>query len=793
MFQTLHCLSTRAIAWLLKLLGCLLTFFGRYSNKVSNLARAFPSTLHSRNEYLNERIGNISVCNYVVCQSCLSVYKYEDCIEQRGARTHVRACTECKKNVPLLKEVITSNGNTKFYPYLVYPYASLISSLKSLLLRKGFYHQCQLWYHTSSASQTKISDVYDGEIWSQFFNSQQVEQALDKKNGICFMLNVDWFQPYKHRIYSIGVLYLEIMNLPRSVRFKRENIIIIGLIPGPSEPKLNMNSFLSPLVSELLLLWDGIDFQTHDAGTQNIRGALLCIGCDLPAGRKVCGFLGYNANLGCTRCYQNFGTGVFGKQNYSGFDKNAWNRRDNGKHRKAVESILKCKTKTARSHKESELGCRYSCLLQLSYFDPVRMLIIDPMHNLYLGTAKYIFNLWIERKLITPEILHTVNKRVGALSVPPDVQFGRLPACLDQPSSLTAEQWMLWVNYYSVYCLYGLISTTHLECWRHFVLASRLLCRHETNSSEIQLADALLMRFCHKFEDLYGKEAVRPNTHLHAHLTECVRDYGPMSSFWLFAFERFNGILGNEPTNNRSIEIQLMTRFLKDNAHLELLLSVPPASDEVTNTFSKAILDQVCSFTSVKHLDSTFHPQDCSTECENITPAKKYKLSSFSEEEMKLVSELYSKLFPSFSIGTQDVYLPQTFKKMDSVSVGGNKLRTGLYILAKPVFDFPGSSTLTPTTAFSYANARPAKIEYFVLHSVNTCDKIVTNAFAVVNWPAYHPAQHHIGKPFEVWCYSVFENNSSNHFLPVDNFVTYLLTAPLYIEDEKVLVTVSVL
>lgn len=100
----------------------------------------------------------------------------------------------------------------------------------------------------------------------------------------------------------------------------------------------------------------------------------------------------YTANLGCSRCYCNFGTGVFGKHNYSGFDRSNWNLRDNEKHRKDVESTLnKCKTKTSRNLKESELGCRYSCLLQLPYFDAVRMLIIDPMHNLYLGTAKYIY------------------------------------------------------------------------------------------------------------------------------------------------------------------------------------------------------------------------------------------------------------------------------------------------------------------------------------------------------------------------------------------------------------------
>ncbi len=127
------------------------------------------------------------------------------------------------------------------------------------------------------------------------------------------MLNIDWFQPFKHRSYSIDIMYLAIMNLPRTLRFKRESIILVGLIPGSQEPSLTINSYLTPLVSDLLVLWNGLNFDTHDYSTQTIRCALLCVGCDLPAGRKVCGFLSYTANLGCSRCYHAFGTGVFGQ------------------------------------------------------------------------------------------------------------------------------------------------------------------------------------------------------------------------------------------------------------------------------------------------------------------------------------------------------------------------------------------------------------------------------------------------------------------------------------------------
>jgi len=198
---------------------------------------------------------------------------------------------------------------------------------------------------------------------------------------------------------------------------------------------------------------------------------------------------------------------------------------------------------------ERELGCRYSSLLKLPYFDPVRMLTIDPMHNLYLGTAKYIFtNIWIKEGLITNTLL--INERISSLVVPPEVRFSRLPAQMEHSSSLTAELWMLWVNYYSLYCLYQILPREHLECWRHFVLASRLLCKRQLSKDEVRIADALLLQFCRRFEVIYGPEAVTPNIHLHAHLADCIEDYGPMSNFWLFSFERLNGVLGNEPTNN---------------------------------------------------------------------------------------------------------------------------------------------------------------------------------------------------------------------------------------------------
>ena len=48
--------------------------------------------------------------------------------------------------------------------------------------------------------------------------------------------------------------------------------------------------------------------------------------------------------------------------------------------------------------------------------------------------------------------------------------------------------------------------------------------------------------------------------------------YGPYYSFWLFSFERYNGILDRYHTNHRSIEIQLIQKFM-ENMHMKSLVN----------------------------------------------------------------------------------------------------------------------------------------------------------------------------------------------------------------------------
>ena len=80
----------------------------------------------------------------------------------------------------------------------------------------------------------------------------------------------------------------------------RQNVILVGVISAPSEPPLSINSYLSPLVKELLQLWNGVQLTLPGSNNKVVKAALLAVACE------VCGFLSHSANLACNCCYCEF-------------------------------------------------------------------------------------------------------------------------------------------------------------------------------------------------------------------------------------------------------------------------------------------------------------------------------------------------------------------------------------------------------------------------------------------------------------------------------------------------------
>jgi len=208
----------------------------------------------------------------------------------------------------LLQKVVKSTSLYDLRQFRTYVYQPLESALGHLLLRANFLKLTEHWRNLPVIDNCFLRDIYCGEVWKEF-QCPNGRNFLAAPYSLATMINVDWFQPFTHVKYSVGVIYLVILNLPREERYKLENIIVVGIIPGPKEPKKNVNSFLVPLMEDLHKFWNGVSMKASIGGVVSsivVRLAIICAACDIPALRKLCGFAGHSAAMGCSKCRYRF-------------------------------------------------------------------------------------------------------------------------------------------------------------------------------------------------------------------------------------------------------------------------------------------------------------------------------------------------------------------------------------------------------------------------------------------------------------------------------------------------------
>ena len=776
LLQKKHYIPDTAIEFILKLLTVFFAVLCRLYPVISPVVDTFPGSLHRMRQLLKVDEGGF--VRYVTCPKCDEVYRYDDAVEVCGTMRTGKPCKSCGSQI--LKVVQNNRGSQLLYPIKTYCYRPLRTSLQLLLDRPDFYSECEKWKKRQQ-SET-FSDVFDGRIWQEFqcYNGKPL---LQEPFTYGLMMNIDWFKAYKHVEYSVGAIYLSVMNLPRELRFRQENMILVGIIPGPREPK-SINSFLSPLVDELLEFIDGVYMNVYSfSNPQLVKCALLCLACDMPASRKAAGFLGHSANFGCNKCFKKF-PGRVGEKNYSGFDRSQWPCRTNSKHRNDVKMILKCTSKTQRQKMESELGCRYSVLLKLPYFDPIRMTIIDPMHNMYIGTAKHILRaVWLEQNLITKKQLEIVQNRVDSVVVPS--RLGRIPSKIASSfSGFTADQFKNWTNIFSLFALYDILPSTDFDCWKHFVLASRLLNQDYLSSGDIQLADGLLMQFCKRVEYLYGTSIITPNIHMHGHLKHCILDYGPISSFWLFSFERYNGIFESFPTNTASLEVQFMQRFVREFSVTTAYLPDVFRSDfnTLVKDIDPVVQGSLKATLQPLRLTTPLHDLKIWTQPESVVLPRSYLLSAFDQACISDLRVLYTFLYPEFS--SSELRINSTYRKYSRIEYYDQTYKSAMCQPDKPPVVIVQQCSRSNPCFTKMPSA--VLIHFFVKHAVMYDNQQYEHILLCVSWLKQHVACSAFGKPLQIWWKDLFLADMIT-FIPVQYILGTCAYMDIKYEEQTVL------
>ena len=220
--------------------------------------------------------------------------------------------------------------------------------------------------------------------------------------------------------------------------------------------------------------------------------------------------------------------------------------KDSTQHRENALEWRRCKSTAERERFVKKSGTRWSDLLRLTYFDPIRFVVVDPMHCLFLGIAKWIVKrIWVDENVLTRNDLRSIQNKMEKFQVPADL--GRIPGkihCGEGFSSYTADQWRNFFLIYATVVLWDHLPSKDQEILTHFVRVCTILVRRIVDVGEMEEAHRRLIKIIELIETNYGEGKITPNLHLSLHLCECSYDYGPLYAFWCFSFERMNSLLG---------------------------------------------------------------------------------------------------------------------------------------------------------------------------------------------------------------------------------------------------------
>lgn len=335
---------------------------------------------------------------YAACPACHEIYPptHDGPIPIYPERcTFRRYGSSCKAQLLRPKMIQRVRVNVPIKPYVFFDFKDWMASLLS---RSGYEEMMdQAWDRMKPSSDGSINDIFQGSI-VQDFKGPDGKKHFSLTGGegagrYLFSVSLDFFNPLGNKQagkkISVGVISLACLNLPIEQRYKPENMFVPAIIPGPREPPLDStNSYLRPLVTAFLEFWTGVRF-THTAMCDLGRlvfCAIIAVICDLPAARKIGGFSSHSHEWFCSVCWCNKT-----QHTYENIDIASWKRRTNEDCRHWAARFHEAHSAKVAESSFDHSGLRWSELLRLPYYDPARFLVIEPMHNLFLGLIKEHF------------------------------------------------------------------------------------------------------------------------------------------------------------------------------------------------------------------------------------------------------------------------------------------------------------------------------------------------------------------------------------------------------------------
>ncbi|KAF8595180.1 hypothetical protein BDV93DRAFT_481245 [Ceratobasidium sp. AG-I] len=424
------------------------------------------------------------ITTFTLCPACSKRYSPAYIAASNNATCTMDGCDGV-----LYSDKVLASGERKRTSTRTFPYASPINWIRRMLARDGIARLVQAWRKPEDENfgppvtaedwnhgvnrDEPLGDIMDGWGWRS--RPAGVQRVVDPVTGrvtdqtvlnppmrfsslpfgLSLSMNVDWyfnrFQSNKQGNYSVGACFIIINNLPRHLRFLRENMCLALVMPGPNEPNgYALDQMMEPLVDDILQLQQGVRMPVWNNEQQAfeqlvIHGDLHNQIADLIARIKMIGAAGVASELNfCLYC----------RTRLSALSVPVGFTRANFPYRVPEEELdNRYYYKSLDNAEDREIffqftGTRFTELDRLGGWDAARRSPPDAMHLIFLGAVNYV----AKQVLFAPGML---DKRPDGVGQPMDryndclsrfwfpYNFGRLPP--KTSARVKAEQWKVLI------------------------------------------------------------------------------------------------------------------------------------------------------------------------------------------------------------------------------------------------------------------------------------------------------------------------------------------------------------
>jgi hypothetical protein len=235
---------------------------------------------------------------------------------------------------------------------------------------------------TRPVPQTIVTDFWGAPYLNNFpgsgapsFFDSSVENLR-----LVFLVYHDFFNLFSNKMAgkqrSVGMVLMVCLNLPPEIRYNRENLYAVSVIPGPLEPSgAEINHFMHPIVESLRQHFDPgvwISRTSKYPNGRHIRSAAVVESMDLIAARQWSGLGPPTHTYLCSCCWVR-------QQEIDKFTT-TFKRRSLTEHLAHVQRWRDATTLAQHDVEWKRHAARHSEMLAFPWWDPCTVSTIAPMH-----------------------------------------------------------------------------------------------------------------------------------------------------------------------------------------------------------------------------------------------------------------------------------------------------------------------------------------------------------------------------------------------------------------------------